>query len=63
MVTNSHLDPFGDIDIDRRHRNSRGAFAPAGRRRNGHCRAITDRRISVADHCNYKGVYGRTGKP
>jgi cyclic pyranopterin phosphate synthase len=39
----------------------RGAFAPEGRLRDSHGRAITDLRISVTDRCNYKCVYCRTG--
>ncbi len=61
MDTNQHLHAFGSIDIDHRHSNARGAFAPAGRLRDSHGRAITDLRISVTDRCNYKCVYCRTG--
>jgi GTP 3',8-cyclase len=39
----------------------RVAFAPQGRLRDSHGRAITDLRISVTDRCNYKCVYCRTG--
>jgi hypothetical protein len=61
MDTNQHLHAFGSIDIDHRHSNARRAFAPAGRLRDSHSRAITDLRISVTDRCNYKCVYCRTG--
>src|SRR6201998_778751 len=60
MATNS-LHAFGSIDIDHRHSSAREAFAPAGRLRDSHGRAITDLRISVTDRCNYKCVYCRTG--
>jgi GTP 3',8-cyclase len=61
MATNSHLHAFGSIDIDHRHSSAQGAFAPAGRLRDSHGRAITDLRISVTDRCNYRCVYCRTG--
>src|ERR1700729_3015981 len=61
MGTDSHLHAFGSIDIDHRHSSAQGAFAPAGRLRDSHGRAITDLRISVTDRCNYKCVYCRTG--
>jgi GTP 3',8-cyclase len=61
MDTNKHLHAFGSIDIDHRHSDARVAFAPAGRLRDSHGRAITDLRISVTDRCNYKCVYCRTG--
>jgi cyclic pyranopterin phosphate synthase len=61
MDTNPHLHAFGSIDMDHRHSNARGVFAPAGRLRDSHGRAITDLRISVTDRCNYKCVYCRTG--
>lgn len=35
--------------------------APFPRLRDSHGRAITDLRVSVTDHCNYKCVYCRTG--
>jgi cyclic pyranopterin phosphate synthase len=49
------------MDTDHRYSNAREEFAPEGRLRDSHGRAIIDLRISVADRCNYKCVYCRTG--
>jgi cyclic pyranopterin phosphate synthase len=61
MDTNAHLHVLGSIDMDHRQSNARAAFAPTGRLRDSHGRAITDLRVSVTDRCNYKCVYCRTG--
>jgi GTP 3',8-cyclase len=61
MDTNQHLHACGTIDIDHPRSKAKGVFAPEGRLRDSHGRAITDLRISVTDRCNYKCVYCRTG--